>query len=332
MATLPPKFAKVPQRELFDRTIERMAILTYSRIIALAWDNDYKHTEPMMPDELMELLQLNRATYYRHMKLLRDRNWIEIVHHGKGRVSIRILIEIPMVDRTGQAIRPLAEVLTAASADNHTALQAVLVEAGIVGKAQRQILGMNVDPCIVRAWMLWCEDEEQEDWRPGTGYIITRLLNGDEPLPEYLRMARDGVTSLAELRAAEAAEQARLDAELRAEIAAERAEREAAERAAEPIIDGQPASIIWGNILGTLQLSMTRATFDTWLRGSRVVAFEPGAGTGGADLITVYVRVSYAADWLANRLHPTIIKCVSLALHRDEKTIEIHYTTDSQNR
>ncbi len=40
---------------------------------------------------------------------------------------------------------------------------------------------------------------------------------------------------------------------------------------------------------------MTRATFDTWLRGSEVVGFENGT-------LTVYVRHGYAVDWLQNRL------------------------------
>jgi chromosomal replication initiator protein len=55
----------------------------------------------------------------------------------------------------------------------------------------------------------------------------------------------------------------------------------------------------WQATLGELQLQMTRATFDTWLRGSRVI-----------DLIQntfiVYVQHAYAVDWLQNRLLPII--------------------------
>ena len=51
----------------------------------------------------------------------------------------------------------------------------------------------------------------------------------------------------------------------------------------------------WQAVLGELQLQMTRATFDTWLRGSEVIAFDEG-------LFTVYVRHAYAVDWLENRL------------------------------
>jgi len=44
---------------------------------------------------------------------------------------------------------------------------------------------------------------------------------------------------------------------------------------------------------------MTRATFDTWLRGSEVIALEDGT-------LIVYVRHGYAVDWLQNRLMPII--------------------------
>jgi chromosomal replication initiator protein len=51
----------------------------------------------------------------------------------------------------------------------------------------------------------------------------------------------------------------------------------------------------WQATLGELQLQMTRATFDTWLRGSQVVDFRD-------NHFTVYVRHAYAVDWLQNRL------------------------------
>jgi chromosomal replication initiator protein len=51
----------------------------------------------------------------------------------------------------------------------------------------------------------------------------------------------------------------------------------------------------WQSTLGELQLQMTRATFDTWLRGSQVIGYEDG-------LFTIHVRHAYAVDWLQNRL------------------------------
>jgi chromosomal replication initiator protein len=55
----------------------------------------------------------------------------------------------------------------------------------------------------------------------------------------------------------------------------------------------------WQATLGELQLQMTRATFDTWLRGSQVIEHQD-------DQFTVHVRHAYAVDWLQNRLLPVI--------------------------
>jgi chromosomal replication initiator protein len=59
------------------------------------------------------------------------------------------------------------------------------------------------------------------------------------------------------------------------------------------------AQKLWQAVLGELQLQMTRATFDTWLRGSQVIAFDDGA-------LVVHVRHAYAVDWLENRLLPVV--------------------------
>jgi len=54
-------------------------------------------------------------------------------------------------------------------------------------------------------------------------------------------------------------------------------------------------SSIWQAALGELQLQMTQATFDAWLRGTRLLRVEDGA-------LVVGVKSGYAKDWLENRL------------------------------
>jgi chromosomal replication initiation ATPase DnaA len=53
---------------------------------------------------------------------------------------------------------------------------------------------------------------------------------------------------------------------------------------------------------------MTRATFDTWLRGSEVVEADDGC-------LTIAVQHVHAVDWLQNRLLPVIERTV--ARHAD---------------
>lgn len=55
----------------------------------------------------------------------------------------------------------------------------------------------------------------------------------------------------------------------------------------------------WAAALAQLQLQMTRATFDTWIKDSRFVSAEDGN-------FTVSVKNAFAQDWLQNRLRDTI--------------------------
>jgi chromosomal replication initiator protein len=57
--------------------------------------------------------------------------------------------------------------------------------------------------------------------------------------------------------------------------------------------------LVWSAALGELQLQMTQATFDTWLRDSRFLKYEDG-------VFVVGVKSGYAKDWLENRLFATI--------------------------
>jgi chromosomal replication initiator protein len=56
---------------------------------------------------------------------------------------------------------------------------------------------------------------------------------------------------------------------------------------------------IWSAALGELQLQMTKATFETWLRDSHLQKYEDGT-------FVVAVKNGYAKDWLENRLSATI--------------------------
>jgi len=57
--------------------------------------------------------------------------------------------------------------------------------------------------------------------------------------------------------------------------------------------------LVWSAALGELELQMTQATFDTWLRDSRFLDFKDG-------ILVVGVKSGYAKDWLEHRLHATI--------------------------
>lgn len=57
----------------------------------------------------------------------------------------------------------------------------------------------------------------------------------------------------------------------------------------------------WQTVLAQLQMDMPRASYDTWVRDTRPVAYENG-------MLTVGVRNAYARDWLDSRLATTVNK------------------------
>lgn len=65
----------------------------------------------------------------------------------------------------------------------------------------------------------------------------------------------------------------------------------------------------WQATLGQLQLQLNRATFDTWLKGSEVVAHEDGE-------FIVHVRHAYAKDWLEKHLKAQIIQTLGAISQR----------------
>src|SRR5690606_41044482 len=60
----------------------------------------------------------------------------------------------------------------------------------------------------------------------------------------------------------------------------------------------------WQATLGQLQLQLNRATFDTWLKGSELLAYDDGS-------FTIRVRHAYAKDWLDKHLRHLINQTLS---------------------
>jgi len=60
----------------------------------------------------------------------------------------------------------------------------------------------------------------------------------------------------------------------------------------------------WEAALGQLQLEMPRASFDTWVRDSELIAYEDGT-------FIIGVQNAYARDWLQERLYATVQRLLS---------------------
>ena len=75
------------------------------------------------------------------------------------------------------------------------------------------------------------------------------------------------------------------------------------------------AARIWSAALGELQLQMTQATFETWLRDSRLVKHEDGT-------FVIGVKNGYAKDWLEHRLQATIKRTLARLADR---TVDVRF-------
>ena len=71
----------------------------------------------------------------------------------------------------------------------------------------------------------------------------------------------------------------------------------------------------WQATLGQFQLQLNRATFDTWLKGSEVLAYEDGE-------FAIRVRHAYAKEWLEKHLHSQIVKTLGDILQR---SVQVNY-------
>src|SRR5512143_1017664 len=61
---------------------------------------------------------------------------------------------------------------------------------------------------------------------------------------------------------------------------------------------------IWQATLGELQLQITRANFNTWLKNTEVVSYEDNFFVIGAPS-------TFAVEWLENRLHSLVKKTLT---------------------
>ena len=73
--------------------------------------------------------------------------------------------------------------------------------------------------------------------------------------------------------------------------------------------DPVDASEAWQATLGELQLQMTKATFDTWLKATYVVAYEDGT-------FIIATHNAYAKDWLEHKLAPVIKRTLGRIMGR----------------
>ena len=75
----------------------------------------------------------------------------------------------------------------------------------------------------------------------------------------------------------------------------------------------------WQSALGQLQMEMPKASFETWVRDTRLVSYEDG-------LFTIGVQNEYTREWLESRLTNTASRLLMGIMNRD---IQVTFVVDS---
>ena len=83
----------------------------------------------------------------------------------------------------------------------------------------------------------------------------------------------------------------------------------------------------WQNLIGHLQMEMSKAAFDTWVRSAELVSFEE-------NIFTIGVHNAYARDWLESRLSSTITRHLTGLMNEKVEVnfVVWHKETISQTR
>ncbi len=67
----------------------------------------------------------------------------------------------------------------------------------------------------------------------------------------------------------------------------------------------------WQATLGQLQMEMSKAAFDTWVRSAELVSYEQ-------DVFTIGVPNVFARDWLESRLTSTVTRLLTGIMTRPQ--------------
>ncbi len=86
---------------------------------------------------------------------------------------------------------------------------------------------------------------------------------------------------------------------------------------------GPNAAHVWQAALGELQLQMTKATFDTWVKPTFALSFD-----AERSILLVGVRNAYAKQWLENRLYGMIERTLNHVLGHP---VEIRFVMKSRD-
>ena len=307
---LPPTYVRTPVPVAYAYDVDDAVLVTMIRLLGLCWNHE--RTPPLTPDELAQVLGRSRSALYRHLRLLQDDDeggqnpgclgWIQVEQDNRC-ITIRSLIQCA---KNGQVLPdPVDDVPPPRrppdGAPANSKLDQTLRAIGVENPKRARLARRDIDPTWVHAWNLWARHPQRQGLTNPVGYVIRKLESGERPPDQFLREAAQ--------------------CQAPATSIPDEAWRHRHPPARKPAPEAQPApseaNRLWAMSLDMLQGQMELATFDAWLRGSRVLA-------AAGDRLTIGVRDVRAVEWLEKRLMRVVKRTVDWHAGRE---IEIAFTT-----
>jgi pyruvate/2-oxoglutarate dehydrogenase complex dihydrolipoamide acyltransferase (E2) component len=131
-AALPPSYVNTPVAIAYA-DVDDALIVTMTRILGLCWAYDYERTPALTAEQVAELPGRPRSTLYRHLKQLRDMEWLRIDRADRRMVIRPILAYVASLTTA----RPKATSLVARAARAASLDLATVAGPGFKGRIMR---------------------------------------------------------------------------------------------------------------------------------------------------------------------------------------------------
>ena len=190
---------------------------------------------------------------------------------------------------------------------NQKDVSALLAAAGISAANRRKLQKKNLQLDDVLSTLAWCHNKSVSGVRKPDIITPRNLLKGDYPAATYYQPASwdrhipDVVLEKAGLM--EYVQEKIGDNGHARDDFKDNFDHE--DMQPKLVFDGPPeAEQAWQTVLGQLQLEMSKAAFDAWIRDAELASFQN-------DTFTILVANAYTVDWLESRVKSTIIRLLT---------------------
>ena len=192
--------------------------------------------------------------------------------------------------------------LNSSSLENESLLLNIAIFRKLhVGEPKRTKLAQTVSHTLAERWAQWVPlavFHPSGKYYSPVGWMIKSLENDPETEPPDLEL----------LLERDREETARVARQRKYARAIESGEISVETTLHAPDTDTE-ASRIWSVVTADMQLQMTKATFDAWIRPTRAIHYDASLAH-----LTVRLRNEYAKQWLENRLSGMVLRALEMHL------------------